>query len=251
MPASDMVAFGTVEEARSAYYNGTWAEPSETGTLEGGWSLLEQGMADSGRTRYFVLVGPADTPQAMTQGGGTEEITGELSLDEFNSLPAFDSEDGAREAHQTWLEANSDYQSDGNENSSWTGWATYDEFPPWYVLVRQDEESNAAQFLIAGERDGSNIYLAPGPEIVDSAPEPFEAEENVIIALEAYFAEIESGDRDPANGPSGKPPSIDQVDSETSEPSSGSIVGTITANPMISLGVVLVVIVAYYYMRNR
>lgn len=285
MPES-MIVFGSESEAREAYFQADgeafredeathgegWAEPEEIDLLDGNWSLLRQERLEGDRSRYFVIGGPnPDTIEAMSSGSGTEPITQD---DTFDDLPAFDTEDAAREAHAAWLAEHGedlpddDQETDPDENEEttdsegnrWSEWEIVDEAAPWFVFGRfiiEPADAEGEEYLIAGEGSGGGeVYLAPNAEIVD-APYIYESTGDVEAALVAYFEAVDAGEIPEEDQPTGGQPNDNAV-ARAAGPSGrgsgqvgqrptdaagalgavGRLIGTVARNPVLLVAVV-------------
>lgn len=254
--AHDMAVFDSEAEASDAYFGDDgetggddgagepdsgagWNEPEFVDLLEGDWSLLVQQQTDGDRTRYFVIGGPEGN-HAITAGGGTETFE---SDDTFNDLPAFETEDEAREAHALWLEEH-------GAEAEWTEWEVVEEADPWYVYRREQIEGDATEFVIAGMTDGDDVvYLAPGAEITDE-PHIYDDMDAVMSALVAYFEAEEAGEIDPEESPNGERPPVDMIEEDTADDGGpgdllATAVDTLT-HPIVMGVIVLIVLVAIY-----
>lgn len=246
MSAEAMIEFSNTDDALEAYFGDRWDELEQIDELDGYWNLMGQSSTEGERSRYFVVGGPYEESHAITSGGGTSRIEPDDLLDD---IPSFDTKSEGREAHALWLEENAEYEEEDGE-STWTEWDIFDEVPPWFVLYREDTASNAVQYQVGGDRDGTVVYLNSNGEVV-TEPYIFDTLEAAAAAIEAWQRRIDEGEADPANGPSGRPPDLDTVNEQSEPPSDGGMLDSLTGNPLV-IGLLLgAAVLAYYYWSQQ
>lgn len=227
---------------------GEWGTIEASDNLDGGWVLAYQERTDGSQIRWFVLSAPDSGGLLFINSGGEVEEFAEESLpDEW---PSFPTEDDARAAHAKWLEANPQAGREGAGTSGWSGWELVTEVPPWFIYVRTHTDGSE-QYMIAGSRDGENVYLAPDA-VIQSDPHIYDSVDAVDAALVAYYEAVEAGEIPADEQPTGQPPDESvfpdsPLDGGGGGGGAGGLLDTLTGNPLLVGGAA----VAGLYLYSR
>ena len=197
-----------------------WSDLQTGPSLDYGWLLVyrEQTSGDSGSTddreQWFVIraVEGSDTElETINSGGSTETVF--LDSQPPSEWPHYPTETEARDAYLAWVEANvkkpPEEQTQASDDN-WTDWSKLREVAPWWIWGRSHETEDTVQFLVAGVRGGSAVYLNPRGEIV-TEPHLFESIDGVTAALEAYFSRVNNCEIPTDQQPNGDSPSRETI----------------------------------------
>lgn len=225
--------FGSVNDADSAYYgddgggggggSGSWGDLQEEPTdWQAGWGLFYQVNQDDDRRRYFDLRGNNGQLEAINSSGQVEQFPQDTSLEEVPHYPA---EGDARDAYQTWAEANAG-QDGSADSENWGEWQRLEQVDVWWIWTREHQTEDRVQFIVAGENDaGESIYLHPGGAVKGDA-HIFDSPDAVQSALNAYYQRVEEGDVPASEQPTGNSPKKEQIE-EDAQGAGGALGGVL------------------------
>lgn len=187
----------------------TWGELQRSGTLGSGWVLAYQKAVNSDRRRWFAIRMSGDTLQALKSSGQVYEAK---ESDSLGQLPHYDTADDAREAFEKWAQNGGEKPPNAptNESTTWGEWRKVRKVGPWFIFGRTSKSGDKAQFIVAGKRDGSAIYLAPEGEITD-APHIYDTIQAAKNALDAYSQAVQDGEIPAGMQPNGNVPNTSTV----------------------------------------
>ncbi len=209
----------------------TWGAYQRAEVFDSGWVLGYQQVVTGSRRRWFLtaILEKGGPVYALTKGGtATKAPTNDAGNLLLNEMANFETETAARNAHKKWLK-NREYNGDGTNNSpentpddggdmQWQKWHQVEQVAPWFIWGRSHQDGEQVQFLAAGKRDGTTVYLSASGTITESA-HLFDSYDSLKSALDAYFANVQNGTIPEGERPTGSGPKREEIERTVRESS--------------------------------
>lgn len=181
------------------------------------WMLLfrTRGM----ESQYFaVRLTDNDRLEALTSAG--QPRVG----DTWDSIPSHGDEESAREAYQTWADANPG-EKDDSPTEGWGKWSKVRTSNGWTILSRTSTDGERTQFVIGAENmDGESIYLHPNGSVKVGDPHIYATASAIQSALSAFADRQAKGEVEDGETPDGSPDTADvENDTKTKKKGLGAL----------------------------